>query len=90
MGSLDHHLRIFRLHSKATSSSPSPSELLTSVQFKDMAIHQACFNGENEVLISGRKPYYYGYDLEMGRLQKIACKLSHFAVSCSILIVMCT
>jgi len=74
VGSLDHHLRIFRLHSKSTSQ--SPSELLTSVQFKDMGIHQACFNsggvGGSEVVISGRKPYYYVYDLEMGRLQKIA------------------
>jgi hypothetical protein len=45
---------------------------LLSVKFNDMAIHSAQFTQDDghEIIVTGRKPYYYAYDIEHGQLSK--------------------
>jgi hypothetical protein len=42
------------------------------VQFSDMSITNAHFLGNtSEVIVAGRKPFYYSYDAESGVVRKI-------------------
>lgn len=43
---------------------------LLGVKFKDMPISTAAFLGNREAVVSGRRPYFYSYDLESGLVSK--------------------
>lgn len=64
---LDKHLRFFRIDGEN-------NEKLLSVKFQDLSIMAADYVGRsNEAVVSGRKPYFYSYDLESGSVSKIPC-----------------
>jgi U3 small nucleolar RNA-associated protein 18 len=63
--SLDKHMNIFNIDG-------TRNEKLLSVKLQDVSIMSAAFRGEERVFLSGRKPYYYSYDISSGVISKIA------------------
>ena len=50
---------------------------MAGVKFKDMSISKADYLGSSrEVVVSGRKPFFYNYDLETGVVSKIVTLLA--------------
>ena len=67
--SLDKYLKFYRIDGKK-------NEKQLSVLFPDMQILDAHFIGNSsQVILTGRKPYYYSYDTESGAVQKITTLL---------------
>ena len=63
-GGEDRHLRFFRVDGKT-------NDKVLTAKFADMAITGAAFLGDSaEVVVGGRKPFFYGYDTESGRVSK--------------------
>jgi U3 small nucleolar RNA-associated protein 18 len=64
--SLDHKMRFFALDGKKNSK-------LASVFFEDMPISSACWTGGDgaEVIATGRRPFFYTYDVASGKAHKI-------------------
>ena len=61
----DRFLRFFQIDGEH-------NERMLSVRFNDMPISRASFLGDtNEVVLSGRKPYFHCYDTESGKTSKI-------------------
>lgn len=70
-GGLDRHLRFFRLDGQH-------NEHILTVKFADMAISSAAYVGPTaEVVLGGRKPFFYGYDTESGRVSKYPGLMGH-------------
>lgn len=64
-GGADRCLRFFNVDGER-------NEKVLSVRFNDMPISEACFLGNtSEVVIGGRKPYFYSYDSESGKTSKV-------------------
>ncbi|CAN0171064.1 unnamed protein product, partial [Discosporangium mesarthrocarpum] len=42
-----------------------------SIFFADMPITNASFTGNNQAIISGRRPFFYWYDVPSGKVQKV-------------------
>jgi len=64
-GGADRFLRFFNVDGEK-------NEKVLSVRFNDMPISEACFLGNtSEVVIGGRKPYFYSYDSESGKTSKV-------------------
>ncbi|ORX63246.1 WD40 repeat-like protein [Basidiobolus meristosporus CBS 931.73] len=62
----DKTLRLFQIDGKINNK-------IQSVHFKDLPIHQAAFTPEgNQILLSGRRKYFYAYDVEAGQITKIS------------------
>ncbi|KAK9728936.1 U3 snoRNP protein [Basidiobolus ranarum] len=62
----DKTLRLFQIDGKINNK-------IQSVHFKDLPIHQAGFTPEgNQILLSGRRKYFYSYDVEAGQITKIS------------------
>ena len=65
VGSEDRHLRFFRIDG-------DKNEKVSSIRFAEMKISRAAFLGlSNDVVVSGRKPYFYHYDGNTGKVIKI-------------------
>lgn len=65
VGGMDKHLRFFRIDGEK-------NEKQLSVKFNDMAIQSASFIGNTaEVIVGGRKPFFYSYDTITGNVLKI-------------------
>jgi U3 small nucleolar RNA-associated protein 18 len=65
VGGMDKHLRFFRIDGEK-------NEKQLSVKFNDMAIQSASFIGNTaEVVLGGRKPFFYSYDTITGNVLKI-------------------
>lgn len=63
-GGEDRHLRFFRVDGKS-------NDLVLTVKFSDTSVSSAAFLGASaEVVLSGRKPFFYGYDTESGRVSR--------------------
>ena len=64
--SLDQKLRFFAVDGKRNSK-------LASVFFEDMPISSACWTGGDaaEVIATGRRPFFYTYDVASGKAHKI-------------------
>ena len=63
-GGDDRHLRFFRVDGKG-------NDLVLTVKFSDTPVSSATFLGASaEVVLSGRKPFFYGYDTESGRVSR--------------------
>ena len=61
----DKHLRFFRIDG-------DKNEKQLSVKFNDMSITCAAFLGcSSEVVVSGRKPFFYSYDTASGLVTKL-------------------
>jgi U3 small nucleolar RNA-associated protein 18 len=39
--------------------------------FQDLPIHKAAFVGDDQVVITGKKPFYYCYDVHSGNVEKV-------------------
>jgi hypothetical protein len=67
----DKNLRLFKIDEE----NKNRKEL--GVEFQDIAIKNAKFIGQNheEIVICGRRPFYYTYDLTSGHVSKIPSKL---------------
>ena len=64
-GGQDKMLRFFQIDGQT-------NEKQISVRFNDIAIQSAAFiKNTDNVLVAGRKPYYYVYDTNVGRLTKL-------------------
>ncbi|KAH9260186.1 hypothetical protein BASA81_001355 [Batrachochytrium salamandrivorans] len=63
-GGMDKTLRLFQL------SGRKENKPVQSVYFADLPISCAQFC-ESEVIVTGRRPYYYAYDVEAGKLSKV-------------------
>ncbi len=64
-GGYDRCLRFFNIDGEK-------NEKVLSVRFNDLPISEAAFLGtSSEVLLSGRKPYFYAYDTESGKVSKV-------------------
>jgi hypothetical protein len=52
------------------------NEKLVSTRFADMAVSDVQLRGRSsaELVVVGRKPYFYSYDLESGAVTKVQCK----------------
>ena len=60
----DRHLRFFRVDGKT-------NDCMRTCKFNDTVISNASFLGaSSEVVLSGRKPFFYGYDTETGRISR--------------------
>jgi hypothetical protein len=47
--------------------------VVTGTKFQDHIILKAKFRGgSNEIIVSGRRPYFYSYDIETGNVSKLA------------------
>ncbi len=65
VGSEDRHLRFFRIDG-------DKNEKVSSIRFAEMKISCAAFLGQsNDVVVGGRKPYFYHYDGTTGKVAKI-------------------
>jgi len=63
-GGQDKHLRFFAVDGET-------NEKQLSVKIADMSITSASFRGQgNEVVVAGRKPFFYAYDTVSGRVDK--------------------
>lgn len=70
-GGHDRHLRFFRIDGKT-------NDRILTVKFNDMSISNAAFLGSStEVVLSGRKPFFYGYDTESGHVSKYPGLMGH-------------
>ena len=64
-GGFDKTLRLFHIDGKENTK-------IQSVFLKDMPICNAQFTADGkEILIAGRRKYFYSYDLEQGRVMKV-------------------
>eukprot|EP00040_Diaphanoeca_grandis_P010789 m.55281 g.55281 ORF g.55281 m.55281 type:complete len:524 (-) comp22045_c0_seq2:444-2015(-) len=62
---LDKTLRIFQVDGKV-------NRLLQSVHFQDLPIYSAAFTrGGSEIILSGRRKFFYVYDLQSGSIKKV-------------------
>ncbi|KAF9400149.1 U3 snoRNP protein [Mortierella sp. AD011] len=60
----DRTLRLFQIDGKL-------NQMMQSVFYKDMPIYKASFNAEgNAVVASGRRKYFYTFDIEAGKVDK--------------------
>lgn len=65
VGSEDRSLRFFRIDG-------DKNEKVSSIRFAEMKISSAAFLGlSNDVVVGGRKPYFYHYDGNTGKVAKI-------------------
>jgi U3 small nucleolar RNA-associated protein 18 len=65
VGSLDQRLRFFRVDGKKNSR-------ILSAHFKDMPVTSASWLGNGqEVIATGRRPFFYTYDVNAGKLHRI-------------------
>jgi len=65
VGSEDRHLRFFRIDG-------DKNEKVSAIKFAEMKISCASFLGKsNDVIIGGRKPYFYHYEGNTGKVAKI-------------------
>ena len=65
--SLDRTLKLFRLGGRK-------SEKVSSIRFQDMPIYSAAFIGNSSnVVLGGRKPFFYYYDGSVGKISRITC-----------------
>ena len=70
-GGYDRHLRFFRIDGEK-------NEKILTVKFADMSISKAAYLGSSaEVVLGGRKPFFYGYDTESGRVSKYPGLMGH-------------
>lgn len=65
---LDRRVRIFDANPCAASKRPA---LLQSVVLSDMPVRSAAYRGGNEIITTGRRPFFYTYDLTAQRVLKI-------------------
>eukprot|EP00939_MAST-03C_sp_MAST-3C-sp1_P001300 g1300.t1 len=65
-GGFDRKLRLFEIDGR-------DNNLIQSVVLSDMPIHRAYFSGSegSEILCTGRRPFFYYYDLVAGRVVKV-------------------
>lgn len=64
----DKHLRLFRMNEEN-----SQNKKVLNMQFNDLTIKNAKFIGSQheELIVCGRRPFYYCYNLQSGQVTKI-------------------
>jgi U3 small nucleolar RNA-associated protein 18 len=64
-GGFDKTLRFFQIDGKTNPK-------IQSIYFQDMPIHSAEFSPDGkEVIVSGRRKFFYHIDMEQGRVEKV-------------------
>ncbi len=69
---LDKRLRLFKVNANLSWNRNEPHQKVQSIFFQDLPITSAKFYDQGKAIISGKKSYYYIYDIESGHLKKIS------------------